>query len=214
MTKEEQLKIYSAYLPYGLKICTSYGNGKWNNPKKLTGADIDRISTRSSNVQYKPILYDLSYLTKEIEHEGERFVPLKVLGEFIFKEWFNRVFNWPLNDEEVKMFNITPWDTGKAFGVEFYYPDIERDDFETLSGIVLKQHNFNLNKEWVNDRGCLTLGFAGKLNPIHHVTFYGYPHYHSWLPFSIEHYSYLTKLHFNVFSLDESEYINKATLKN
>ncbi|MGK6342813.1 hypothetical protein ACMGDK_11275 [Chryseobacterium sp. DT-3] len=74
MTKEEQLKIYAAYLPYDLKVCTSYNLGtSWNKPKKLLGADIDRFRT---NVKYKPILYDLSHLTKEIEHEGKKIIPI------------------------------------------------------------------------------------------------------------------------------------------
>ncbi|ROI02921.1 hypothetical protein EGI16_12170 [Chryseobacterium sp. G0240] len=65
------------------------------------------------------------------------------------------------------------------------------EDFDTLSGIVLKQHNYTINKEWVNDRGCFTIGYGNKINPIHHVTMYRYPHYHSWFPFSIEDFNYL-----------------------
>ncbi len=34
----------------------------------------------------KPILYDLSYLTKEIEHEGETFVPFNILSPKIRHE--------------------------------------------------------------------------------------------------------------------------------
>ncbi|MEJ5105525.1 hypothetical protein [Chryseobacterium sp. MYb328] len=81
MTKEELLKIFSAYLPYGLKICTSYNNGKsWNKPKKMLGADLDRLRTL---VKYIPILYDLSYLTKEIEHEGEKVIPIDYISTSI-----------------------------------------------------------------------------------------------------------------------------------
>lgn len=85
MDKDELLKIYSAYLPYKLKI---------NDPKspierELTHKGYWHRSSEDDTVyvgvdeaidyNLKPILYDLSYLTKEIEHEGERFVPTRWL---------------------------------------------------------------------------------------------------------------------------------------
>lgn len=39
---------------------------------------------RKDSFDWKPILYDLSYLTKEIEHEGEKFVPIKKLKKYGF----------------------------------------------------------------------------------------------------------------------------------
>ena len=83
-TKEELRKIYSAYLPYDLEICTSYQKSKLNKPKKLIGSDIDRIWL-SGRFDIKPILYSMDMLTKPITHKGETFVPLhKILEEYNF----------------------------------------------------------------------------------------------------------------------------------
>lgn len=83
MNKEELLKIYSAYLPYKLKI----GFEGDDYEHLLVGVDLcneglQLISPfgdfgRCEIDKPKPVLYDLSYLTKEIEHEGEKFVPIE-----------------------------------------------------------------------------------------------------------------------------------------
>ncbi len=76
MNKEELLRIYSAYLPYGLKA--QYNNG---DIITIIGVNTETIQVNCDFTHYgysdtriedvKPILYDLSYLTKEIEHEGK-----------------------------------------------------------------------------------------------------------------------------------------------
>lgn len=77
MTKEELIKVFSAYLPYDLEVCTSYGSPKLNNPKMMCGADIDRIKRNKTAIfVMKPILLPLEYLTKEIEHEGKQVIPI------------------------------------------------------------------------------------------------------------------------------------------
>lgn len=73
-TKEELLKIYSAYLPYELKtdkgllwaICKDFLVKTKLNDGEIVKGEIDKL---------KPILYSMDMLTKEIEHKGERFVP-------------------------------------------------------------------------------------------------------------------------------------------
>jgi hypothetical protein len=73
MTKEELIKVFSAYLPYELKVIR---NGE-SAIEEVLGVQIhwhkNYISTEFNqyNIEdVKPILYDLSFLTKEIEHEG------------------------------------------------------------------------------------------------------------------------------------------------
>jgi hypothetical protein len=90
MNKEEQLKIYSAYLPYGLMIETRTDEEiktEGSYISKLIGIDQYGLVDEFHNTweyEVRPILYDLSYLTKEIEHEGE----IIILAEKIFKrEW-------------------------------------------------------------------------------------------------------------------------------
>ncbi|TQM18310.1 hypothetical protein [Chryseobacterium aquifrigidense] len=83
MNKEELLKIYSAYLPYGLQISTDDEGEDW--VETVIGVNNEALETSVGNYwdfTVKPILYDLSYLTKEIEHEGEKFVPSERLMNY------------------------------------------------------------------------------------------------------------------------------------
>ena len=79
--KEITLKEWSAYLPYGL-ICevkdqggieTDTLSGVYDN-KELVFHNI--VESHQGFESVKPILYDLSWLTREITHEGETFIPL------------------------------------------------------------------------------------------------------------------------------------------
>lgn len=88
-TKEELIRIYSAYLPYGLRFQTVIG---WEKKiETLESFDIDYLDGRlvlNSNPYFeaknvKPILYDLSYLTKEIEHEEKMITPSKEILKHI-----------------------------------------------------------------------------------------------------------------------------------
>lgn len=77
MKKQLEIKYIAPYLPYGVKINVYCPIGnllfKW---MELSNYQLDRIS------QIKPILRPLSDLTKEIEHNGKKFVPIDVLGLF------------------------------------------------------------------------------------------------------------------------------------
>lgn len=77
------LKELAPYLPYGVEMNT-----------KLKGLKLN-ISSLGHNYigieyvldkQIKPILYPLSMLTQEIEHNGEKFVPIKKLAK-IFADY-------------------------------------------------------------------------------------------------------------------------------
>ena len=79
--KEITLKEWSAYLPYGL-ICEVKDQGRieidtlfgvYDN-KGLVFHNI--VESHQGFESVKPILYDLSWLTREITHEGETFIPL------------------------------------------------------------------------------------------------------------------------------------------
>ena len=84
--KEITLKEWSAYLPYGLicevkdqeEIKTDTLSGIYDN-KELVFHNI--VESYQGFESIKPILYDLSWLTREITHEGETFVPIHRLLE-------------------------------------------------------------------------------------------------------------------------------------
>lgn len=84
-TKEELLKIYSAYLPYKLKIETESKSTYTmltvypQSPGKTIG--LMTVEGLYSADYVKPILYSMEMLTQEIEHNGERFIPLVKLAK-------------------------------------------------------------------------------------------------------------------------------------
>lgn len=81
MTKEELLKIYSAYLPHKTKIGFE-GDELIHDFVGLdtTNEGVQLISPfgdfgRSNIESCKPVLYSMDILTKPITHNGETFVP-------------------------------------------------------------------------------------------------------------------------------------------
>lgn len=91
MTKQEFLAMS---LPYGLKCCTVEIN-RINDLISCHFGNIviarikpnDNIDIPLPIAQIKPFLHPLSDLTKEIEHKGERFMPIEKLGEIIGGGW-------------------------------------------------------------------------------------------------------------------------------
>ena len=82
-----ELKHLAPYLPYGLEIKTHLLTNA--NRIKVTAVLIhDQIEYYDEDSGYeiinftdiKPILRPLSDLTKEIEHDGRRFVPANIMG--------------------------------------------------------------------------------------------------------------------------------------
>ena len=71
--KEITLKEWSAYLPYGLKFKTKRGFDTLSTlSDELINCDFEDWYSLN---EVKPILYDLSWLTREIEFGGEKFIP-------------------------------------------------------------------------------------------------------------------------------------------
>jgi hypothetical protein len=78
-----ELKHLAGYLPYDLKIKTAFG---WATMQTLNdycvNIDFENVHYYDSleTTDFKPILRPLSDLTKEIEVNGEKFVPKSWLG--------------------------------------------------------------------------------------------------------------------------------------
>jgi hypothetical protein len=87
-----ELKYLAGYLPYGLKFKTNFDHIQYLmtsldiNKSKVTFRAINNFKN-SKNIsikllgENKPILRPLSDLTKEIELNGEKFVPLEEIKE-------------------------------------------------------------------------------------------------------------------------------------
>lgn len=78
-----ELKHLAGYLPYGLKLHDIYVNTTY---KTLMNCEMLDYLINSDNECVKPILKPLSDLTKEIEVNGEKFVPINnLIGYGIIK---------------------------------------------------------------------------------------------------------------------------------
>lgn len=164
-TKEELLKVYSAYLPYELKFISCDApmiknawvmvgvklNERFSDTILSKREDYKNTINISTNTA-KPILYSMDMLTKEIEHKGERFIPMDELTN-------GKTVSGNLND---------------------YAEDWNERTYHPFEDYV---------DEWIN-------GESG-----YHLDF---------LPYGFI--QKLTEWHFNVFGLDESEYIKKESV--
>ena len=103
MNKEQlTLERTTPYLPYGLKLSidgedhtytmVDYEGGIYNIS---IGKVINSWINGEEKKRYKPILRPLSQLTEEIEHNGEKFVPLYAIG----------VISGIIEDQDVKTIN-------------------------------------------------------------------------------------------------------------
>lgn len=87
MENKLTLEHLSAYLPYGLKMIFEGKGGREITLSSITSQGRYGIVISGgtgpmwlNSCGFKPILRPLSDLTKEIEHNGERFVPIDILG--------------------------------------------------------------------------------------------------------------------------------------
>ena len=117
-----ELKHLAPYLPYGLKIKVENGidNGVFElQPVMLTIQDHEGINKFDKwFVQYesKPLLRPLSDLTKEIEYNGERFIPIeKILSLTIYGNkdtsytWDSEILKiWDLNAGDLTLMEFDP----------------------------------------------------------------------------------------------------------
>jgi hypothetical protein len=78
MNKELTLEQWCAYLPYKLKVIHARKKGNIQNTTELTPSDFTWLKNQG---YVKPILRPLSDLTKEIEVNGEKFVPIVELAK-------------------------------------------------------------------------------------------------------------------------------------
>jgi len=103
--KELKLEHLAPYLPYGLKV--QYNNGDdLNIVDEMIGIEDKSCILTSKHlvslIAFKPILRHLSDLTKDIEHNGERFDPIQkcndLLGINIMWSGWGDAINGDLSD--------------------------------------------------------------------------------------------------------------------
>lgn len=117
-----ELKHLAPYLPYGLKIYISGENAVFEivglNTNFIEYHEIGRTITEQEEYKYcKPILRNLSDLTKEIEVNGERFIPIIKISKIIADiHNDDRDSEWSIKDDG-RLIIKTPWD----LRIEMFY---------------------------------------------------------------------------------------------
>ena len=127
-----ELKHLAPYLPYGLKIrCFRKGEKLFLEDIILTGEILDYILSEDANRYnyHKPILRNLSDLTKEIEHNGEKFVPLYELCK---TQGFNML---PIGNWEYSYSNEFNCNTSMMKNKAWIFRFIGKDNSFFLNGI-------------------------------------------------------------------------------
>lgn len=111
---ELTIEHLAAYLPYGLSVCfidkgVIYRKDKL---KSLVINDKNVCANLINNINgIKPILRSLSDLTKEIEHNGEKFVPIERLKE---------IFNCNIEDFDIdEKLNLNIFNRFEYFNIGF-----------------------------------------------------------------------------------------------
>ena len=87
----DKLKIYSAYLPYKTYVKNDFSRiYELSTYSNMRSNEIERRDIQSViNVNFKPILFSLEDLTKEITIGGETFVPIVELANEFTDDSFN-----------------------------------------------------------------------------------------------------------------------------
>ena len=148
--KEITLREWSAYLPYGLKFKTKIGlDTLLTLSDELINCDLEEWYSLN---KVKPILYDLSWLTREITHKGETFVPLLNLVDPDKSDWdkmecleFQAVPNIP---QSQKWFKVKHLELGEVIQINpFNLEVLPHKLFQKL--IEWKFNVFNLPDELI-----------------------------------------------------------------
>ena len=141
-----EIKHLTSYLPYELKgFCTDDLQGVeiMNGLQKISDSCIEVISDKEPMdlIYFKPILFPLSSLTKEITINGESFVPVKNLFELhhcgMRLEERLKCFSFNKNKIEYDDFNCAITDGVYMFGYSNYggFQAIDTDEYKNYTVI-------------------------------------------------------------------------------
>ena len=137
MENKLELKHLAPYLPYGIKIKTNHG---WEYLESLSSEFINIGNEDFYEFhEIKPYLRPLSNLIKEIEHNGEKFVPIIELFRMIYKEIYDVDFEMPIKD--FQMFN------------EPFFPSVKVSE---KVEVTKAEYNYGFSIEYPN-RFCFTV---------------------------------------------------------
>lgn len=154
---ELELKHLAPYLPYGFKILEPHtgnirkmnlGQGRSSSWVGLKTVLRNQETSKERYTVYSPILRPLSDLTKEIEHNGEKFIPFE---------------NFMLQNHNIQEIRITLDPTSDDFMIY----DLHEDGEGNTSEISCSYEFYRLLFEWNFDVfGLIDKGLAIDINTI------------------------------------------------
>lgn len=152
---KRELKHLSGYLPYELGFLNIYSNFQLT----INGLREDQVYNHGHGYMdfehIKPILLPLSYLTKEIEVNGEKFVPILELYKMRTQHMTDKIDKYYIENDTaiLKLQEITTPD-GRLSFVSYFEIDI---DFENIHFSICTETVDNMKDEIVEER----FGFIG-----------------------------------------------------
>lgn len=93
--------------------------------------DCDGDSIPFAIIDCKPILHPLSDLTKEIEHKGEKFVPMKVIWSLVYPKFKSRTFDFRITTDSIFFHSLY---TG--YDCHLYTKNIEKNYFWKVQKLI------------------------------------------------------------------------------
>ena len=102
-----ELKHLAGYLPYGLKVRHS----SWNEILTMDccGDNSESLSILDIEQYAKPILHPLSDLTKEIEVNGENFVPIEIIQKDFYWDYVKNNMRDLIKDNDYSLIEYLPY---------------------------------------------------------------------------------------------------------
>ena len=149
-----EIKHLASYLPYGLKLKTEYG---WCimltlNDWSVNGdCDESLCYETKDTTDFKPILRPLSDLTKEIEVNGEKFVPIEWLFYNLIEKSDIVQFEWKFKEDIKPIFQIDDeWNHCVTFINHFQHELCFSFDSNTNSFMLGMLWDTSFGVEWFN----------------------------------------------------------------
>ena len=168
-----EIKNLVPYLPYGLKaemldyqkdyvgknIDTIVGIHQWDKSGKLWSL-LTEGGSKPSLDRTKPLLYPLEYLTKEIEVNGEKFVPIVELLKIKHKGWVIEKVNTRYNEIDFEInYNYAKahFKFMATYSIEIWLKNIDREYYWIIQKLA----------EWhIDFQGLIPAGLAIDINSI------------------------------------------------
>jgi hypothetical protein len=151
-----ELKHLAGYLTYGLKVINIQNNKEF----KL---EINFLSYFIKNIEiYKPILRPLSDLTKEIEVNGEKFIPIIELAGIGSYSPKNR---WSIDERNLKVKHESGGEFYFTSDKSFVYKESDKwKDF----GVACNQFDLfqKLNEWYIDFNGLIEKGLAISIHDV------------------------------------------------